>query len=307
MDNEAILIQWMEECRNGRADIRTETLVAQALQQGLRLRDILASNSGFFLREYAPDLLDITLEGSQPYRSYLQLELSRPGFYDMLPEGMFFQPGQSGEEVLNMAQSSRNGAIREKEIRKFFRPFENEFFYQQVQLEKNEAALLGGWQEGALQEFFRTFWNIPDGLPSATVASLLVLIPYAHKIAGDMELMQDCLRSLLLEEVKLVRRYSEEEPVPAGLGGLELGRDMICGTTFREDYPVLEYVIGPFRNSRVTQYTEGGSHALILETFNRFFAPVEADIIFTVEINRSEADMTLSEESEIVLGYSSVL
>lgn len=307
MNNEAILIKWMEECRNGRADIRTETLVAQALAQGLRLRDVLASCSGFFMREYSPDLLDVTLEGTPPYRSYLQLELSRPGMYDMLPEGLFFQPARSGEDVLNMAQSSRNGAIREKEIRKFFRPFENEFFYQQIQLEKNEAALLGGWQEGALQEFFRKFWDIPDGLPAATVASLLVLIPYAHRIGGDMELMQDCLKCLLLEDIQVLRRRSEEEPVSAGLGGLELGRDTICGTTFREDYPVLEYVIGPLRNSKVTQYTEGGSHALILETFNRFFAPMEADIVFTVEINRSEAAMTLDEEGEIVLGYSSVL
>ncbi len=314
MEKETLILSLVEQLRQQPADLRAEAFVVQALAQGFSWEDCIVYYDAFFSRSHANDMVSAELAEENAYRSHLALHLSRPGFYDMLPEGMFFQPGKKENGSLSvpeMVAAYRADKAREKETRAFFRPFEQEFFFQQLLLEQEEASLLEGIKEGVMQEFFRDFWDLPAGLPPAVITSFLLLLPYAHRIAGDPGLMEHSLAALLNEKVQLLRRRSGPEQVPSylnkALGIGELGNDTICGSEFIEDYPVLEYMIGPLRQGRVSGYTEGGTEYLLIDTFNRFFAPAEADVVITVEIDRTTAVMSFEEGKEAILGYSSVL
>lgn len=314
MQNRELLEQAATELANRNGDLKAEAWAALALEKGLAPADVVATNNGFFEREFTHDIHDAEVVEADWLNHYLELHLSRPGFYDLLPEGLFFQPNVADMQrvlsVAEMAAKYRVDKTKEKEIRRFFKPFENEFFHQQVQLEQEEIRLLDGLQNGRLNRFFLRFWDLPEALDTSLAISLLLLLPYAHQIAANLPLMQQAL-SLLLQEPVFIK-MGHPQPIAVGdlvqpLGEQALGDTMVCGTEFREDYPVLEYQIGPLQNGSVTSYLSGGENDLLIHTFNRFFAPAEADITVQIEIDKSQVSMEMSEAMQPILGYTSVL
>lgn len=301
-----------EELSGHRYDIRAEALIGQVLQQA-GAGDIVAINDGRFFREYRKDLYGIDRIEDSWKQQLLQLHLSRTGLYDLLPEGLFHQPvGESNrnDAAGNMAAYSRRDKKKEAAARKFFQPLENSFFLQRVQLEKEEMRLLAGIDSGLLADYFFHFWGFPEGLNRNSGVLLVLLLPYAHVIAGNLDLMQSCLQILLQEQV-IIRQvapsmsYANEQE--GGLGEQALGNDMVCGNQFWEDHTCLQYDIGPLQHSFPSEYVQGGENDLVLEVFNNYFAPVEADITINIEVDREKALIRLDEESSPILGYSSML
>lgn len=310
----AIINKVKEELQQRQADVKAEVWLNQAMENGLHTSDFVATNDLFFEREFSRDISKTELVEADWLNQYLELHLSRPGLYDLLPEGLFFQPKMADMQrvlsVAEMAAQYRVNKSKEKEIRRFFKPFENEFFYQQLQLEKEEIRLLDGLQEGRLNRFFLRFWDLPEALELTLSISFLLLLPYAHQIAGNIGLMQQAL-SLLLQEDVLIKS-GQPQATPVGqlvqpLGMQALGDTMVCGSEFIEDYSVLVYQVGPLKNTMVTSYLTGGENELLIHTFNRFFAPLEADISVQIEIEKGQASMEMSETAQPILGYTSVL
>ena len=88
------------------------------------------------------------------------------------------------------------------------------------------------------------------------------------------------------------------------LGIGELGHDMDCGYSFTEVFPSLQYTIVPLQHAKPVDYVIGGDNELLLQVFNNYFAPVEADITIEVEVDRSKALVELSESESPILGYA---
>jgi hypothetical protein len=314
MENRQTIQKVNDELQQRPSDIKAEAWLNQALENGLLPSDFVVINNRFFEREFTQDISRTNIVEADWLNHYLEVQLSRPGLYDMLPEGLFFQPKAADMQrvlsVAEMAAQYRVNKIKEREIRRFFQPVENEFFYQQVQLEQEEVWLLDGLKGGKLNRFFLQFWDLPAALDVSLALSLLILLPYAHQICGHTGLMQEVL-GLLLQEPVFIKK-GRPQPTAVNdlvqpLGMQALGDTMVCGTEFMEDYPVLEYQIGPLKNSTVTSYLAGGENELLIQTFNRFFAPLDADIIVNIEIEKSQTTMEMSETVQPVLGYTSVL
>lgn len=312
MDNLTLLYELLQQRDT---DVKAEVLLGHVMSNGLQRSDFVVKNSRFFEREFAKDIIAADIVEDEWQRRFAEIQLTRPGFYDLLPESLFFQPDnrdlQKRAGAAEMAAQYQQNKVKEKELRQFFQPFENEFFHQQLLLEKEELALLDALNNRPLNRFLANFWDLPVSLPANAIASFILLIPYAHYINGNVPLMQQCLQLLLNEQVVVSRK----EPVPvaagealqAGLGHQSLGNDMICGSSFTEDYPVLHYNIGPLQHSPVTAYLEGGVQYLLLETFNRFFIPAEADIITDIQIEKNSGSMQFDAHHQPILGYSSIL
>jgi hypothetical protein len=291
-------------------DIKAETLVNQALQNHLHADDWVALNDGRFVREYRKDVYDINKIDDNRLHQLIQLRLSRSGLYDLVPEGLFHQSYTSAKgnsSAGELAAQSRADRKKELAARKFFQPIENSFFRQQVMLEQQEENMLAGIDNGLLNDYFFSFWEFPPALNKTSALLLVLLLPYAHEIAGDLALMQDCLEILLQEKVIISLIPPTELTAPGTAGDLgigELGNDMVCGHTFTEDYPCLQYTIGPLQHSKPVDYVAGGDNDLLLQVFNNYFAPVEADIFIEVEVDRSKALVELSEDESPILGYA---
>jgi hypothetical protein len=291
-------------------DIRAEALANQALQHQVHPDDFVVLHDGRFYREYRPDLYAIDRIDDSRLHQLLQLRLSRSGLYDLVPEGLFhqsFNDARSGNSAGEMAAQSRNDRKKELAARKFFQPIENSFFRQRMLLEQEEENLLAGMDSGLLNDYFFSFWEFPDGLNRTSAMLLVLILPYAHAIAGDPGLMQQCLEILLQEQVTIAVVSPDDLMAPGNascLGIGELGNDLVCGQSFTEDYPCLEYTIGPLQNSKPADYCAGGDNDLLLQVFNNYFAPAEADIRITVEVDRSKSLVELNADESPILGFA---
>jgi hypothetical protein len=314
MSSESIIELFLEEIKVRHGDVKAEAQLALAIEKGLSPDDFMISSDKLFNREFSKDLIGAEITEDARKKQLLRLHLSRSGIYDQLPEGLFFAEREkkpSRYSAADMVAEYNQNKKREDEIRRFFLPFENDFFWQRIQLEREETRLLEGLQSGILNDHFVKFWNLPNSIPKSYVAPLILLLPYAHRIAGDLNLMAESLEQLLFEQVSIKQKRSASSNVPGllsrGLGEAQLGLNMLCGERFLEDCPVIEFVIGPLQRTRVSDYLEGGNLYNLLSTFSGFFVPAGLDIEFSVRLPEEKQNMTMDTEQGIVLGYSSVL
>jgi hypothetical protein len=292
-------------------DIKAEVMANHALQNNVHPDDFVVLHDGRFYREYRTDVYAINKIDDAWLHQLLQLRLSRSGLYDLVPEGLFHQSYTSAKSnaATELAAQSRVDRKKELAARKFFQPIENSLFRQRVSLEQEEENLLAGMDNGLLNDYFFTFWEFPEALNKTSAMLLVLLLPYAHAIAGDLELMQNCLEILLQEKVSIELITPAACAAPGrdnSLGMGELGNDFVCGQTFSEDYPCLQYNIGPLQQSKPVDYVTGGDNDLLLQVFNNYFAPAEADIIINVEVDRTRALVELSAEESPILGFSAI-
>lgn len=327
MNKQDTISSFQNELKYTAWDIRAEALLAVASKSGLNLNDVMISCDRFFKREFSKDIFSSELKEDSNKQELLELHLSRTGIYDLLPEGLFFQMPQKKTRQMNVNDAVSDYKVNKKKeegIRKFFQPFDNGFFTQRLQIEKEEFSLLEGLRTGILNDFFINFWGLPVTIPKMFMVPLVVLLPHAHKIAGDLELTGRCLSFLLKEKVTMVQKKSvissAEYAKPACLGDGLLGMDMVCGQFFYEDYPVIEIKIGPLKNSRMKEYIGGGKRAEVIDTFNRFFIPAGLDVFVSIELAHEttgmtglkeetyvEGDMILEQGAEPILGFSTIL
>lgn len=295
--------------------LKAESLLAHAIANGYPREGFTIAAGKFFERAYANDITGAGWHEDAWHNSRVHIELSRAGFYDLLPEGLFFQPAgteyNSTMGVTEMAALHRRNKSKEHGIRKFFQPFEQAVFYQLLQLEEEERDLQQGLERGMLHRYFRAFWDIPDKVGDRATGFFNLLIPHACRITGCLPLMQECLALLLdlpatIELVEARPTHIANE-LEKGLGEASLGDDTVCGNSFIEAYPVYQYTIGPVKGAEVSSFLPGGEHHAVIGTFNRLFVPAEADMEIEIEIDRTTVEMQLVAGHEPILGYSTLL
>lgn len=313
MDSNQLIERLRYEIGRMPCDIRAEALLAQALAAGLSPDEWMVCCDSLFHREFSRDVFFTELKEEAGLQPLLLLHLTRGGFYDQLPEGLFFQPlgPARNATAIDMAMDYRHNKKKEEEIRRFFQPLEHDLFYQRVQIEKEEMRLLSGWQTGILDDYFVELWGLSPDIPHNFILPLILLLPQAHRIAGDLALTAACLQQLLLEDVEVARVLAPVTVVdPAGifsLGSGELGVNMVCGESFFEDYPVIEWRIGPLAHSSVGDYLEGGRLWPLMETVIRYFVPVGVDVSLLILPQPTVSQLVLDDDQHAILGYSSVL
>src|SRR5450432_2777337 len=263
MYSNPLIEQLQLEMQKAGWDVKAEPQLLLALEKGLLPEDFLISCDGLFRREYSRDIVSAELKEDARKQTILELHLSRGGLYDQLPEGLFFQLPQRSTRnagAADMASDYKLNKKKEEEIRRFFLPFENDFFLQRMQIEKEEATLLEGLQSGILNDYFIKFWNLPASIPKSFVIPLILLLPYAYKIAGNIPLTEKCLQQLLREEVVIQKKedgFLDAHSVNApAMSDALLGIDMICGQQFWEGTPYYDIEIRPSGNESISDYLE---------------------------------------------------
>ncbi|MBC7903785.1 MAG: hypothetical protein H7Y27_10190, partial [Gemmatimonadaceae bacterium] len=117
------------EMQNAATDIRAEAQVLLALEKGARPEHFMVNCTKMFRREYSRDVVSSEIRDESGWQHSLNIHLSRSGLYDQLPEGLFFQPAsRARSSVADLASDYKENKKKESEIRRFFLPFENDFF-----------------------------------------------------------------------------------------------------------------------------------------------------------------------------------
>ena len=306
----AVLEEVIDHIRRLHYDVRAEVVVGELLDNHVQESEVAVQMENVFTRAFNKDILDAQLDDSQPYHPFITLTLSRDGLYDRLPEGLFhaFAP-QKQQEVREMVNTYKKHQQEEQEARKFFRPLEHEFFLQRVFLEQREKHLLFDALGKDADELFLSFWGIPEGLPKEPVNKLIRLLPYIHRVAGNLPLVQLYLQAILDERVTIT---CENGPVAVssdtqnGLGECRLGVDTMTGSLFYTDMPRVIVKVGPLQHRRVYDFLSWQPYGKLLETCLGFLLPadVEAETLLEPHPDEKQVVVNDSRHKEGLMGYN---
>lgn len=312
MQTYQILENVQQELEHAAFDIKAEAILLQLLEKGIRPEHLMISNNHFFRRGYSRDIVD-TVINDDKRGEVLEVILSRAGLLDHLPEGLFFQQNRDSKRLITVADMSKDykeNKRKEEEIRRFFQPLEFDFFLQKLRLEEEECSLLESMQTGMLANYFNNFWHVPEEIPQRFKMSLILLLPYASRIAGDAVLTAQSLQFLLQEEVSIcqsVKHVHQAEHLQTVLGNDRLGLDMVCGASFMEGDVCWEVIIGPLVGSSVADYLPGGDRFRLFQLFSDFYIPAGVELQSTIKPPAERMNMLLQKDHEPVLGYTSLI
>lgn len=292
-------------------DIRAEALVTQLLQSGTQWAQLVVHTSDFFQRRFSRDISRAEITDTAGVKDALHIHLSRTGLYDLLPEGIFFTPVPADKSPKNageMAEEYRVNQKQEAAARRFFAPFEHEFFRHRVNNFTAEVALLKGLRDEQLNRYFIRFWNLPDAMPVPMAIKLIMLLPYVHQVTGDAGLMASCLQTITGQPVSCRLVYQSQQQTGLffnTLGSFQLGNELTCGERYFEEEPCFVFTI--YLETAATDYLPGGKLYPVLETFRRFFVPVQAEVVTEIQLPKQQEALQPGELNGAILGVGTVL
>ena len=300
-------------------DVMAEAVIADLLEQKIDINDIEVVYDGAFERNYKKDLIDMSVD---MVGKVISLHISRNGLYDNLPEGLFHTiTSYSRVEGDDRKNEFKKQKQEEEKARKFFNPFDKEFFFQKVKLEIETRKLL----ENPFTEIEKWFPN-ESKIPQKYFRRLVNYLPFTSKIKGDLELTAQCLSEIIEENVKTKRFYSTGTIFPSSaneqnkLGTKFLGENFICGNGLNEDVLTWEFTVVVNDEKMLDRYfdVDKGFMKNLMNKFYRFFIPFEINTRTKVICNMQNAfylgegdeqDKSRIEHTinDIYLGYNTML
>lgn len=298
-------------------DIKAEIVVADLLENGLHQLDCVIFPDGLFRRRFKKDVSHAELTGLNNGQEVLGIHITRESIYDSLPEAIFHGPPPEGLNTGHeMARASKTQKREEKESRMFFLPFENEIFFQKVQLELSERKILQRFSDNLFNDIFPEFWDIDRSLPKDLVSKLMLFLHYSHKFVGNVGLTARALEVILNETVDINLVSGKDDPAadPALadhndslLGSASLGHDLVCGSRTEDHVIQMEFVIGPLKNTHIEDYLENGIITRFLNVFFSYFVPLEMTATKKIKGYADKQEFLLDSKRASFLGYNTVL
>lgn len=282
-------------------DIKVEALLSALFTEHPQfVNRFIISNKGQFTRTYRREILDYEIvDFKSDNLPYLLLNVSKDSIYDALPEGIFHYPKSDkiGKEVTEMTKDYRKQKKEEANARKFFMPFENEFWINAIHRDTFENELLHALSTSKPFDFFYQFWKLDRNIPLIFVAKLIKLLPYVYQIVGNLELTAHCLSYILEEEVEYeevgYKELSESEQNSL-LGETNLGLNMILGSSYMDYSLYIEFKIGPIKNGNSRDYFSNGQIKKFIDLFYEYFLPLEVETKTTIILLKEEEEFFIS-------------
>ena len=293
------------------ADIRAEVVVGNLLESGsLSENQYIVHKEGQFARTYRRDILSSEeTDFDFDTVSFLRLNLSRDSIYDTLPQNMVhsIQNDTPGKGVDTMIKEYRLQQEQQKQARAFFQPFENEMFAFGVETEMFESKFLTKLNDTTTADIFYDFWGMSRDFPPILISKMIKVLPYAHKIVGNIELSVKILSSILKEKVEIQRKgffkyYDEEQAIT--LGDCHLGIDFITGHLYDDYSENYQLLIGPLQNSHFQEYIHEGKLKQFVELFCEYFFPLEMEIEPQILLQENQELFEFNSSQPSILGYN---
>ncbi len=261
------------------ADINAEVIVADLIESGFEFEKILVKHDGLFKRNFSKDISDVYYD---MVKELLTFHISHDSLYDILPDGLFHSIF-SDFNTENRGLEFERLKTEEKNARKFFIPFDYEFFIQYVKLELTLRKYFKN-----PERFIHNLLLFDKNISEKYAVKLNSYLLFVDKIIGNIELTALCLSDILGQEVRQSSYYFSDS-----LGynnnhiknqfikrGAILGDNYICGNTVSEGRDVWEFTILLNENNAIEKYIELENKQIseVLKVFYEYFIPIEIEV-----------------------------
>ncbi|MDX8340117.1 hypothetical protein SLH46_13040 [Draconibacterium sp. IB214405] len=298
-------------------DIRAEAVMAELLENGISSEDFIVRPKGLFKRRYSRDIDRVDDCDLANYQKVMELYLNRDGLYDSLPQGLFHKKtGNELDKERKFSEDSVELKKEENEARLFFLPFENELFFQRVQLELEERNILSRFSEKIFNDIYPELWNLHRSINREYVYRMVLFLHLAHKIAGNLLLTAKCLEAVIGEKVEVERGSLTTNSSTSGtdvinsspLGACKLGVNLVTGFQPGNRQFCIGFKIGPLTSIQPKEFLKDAPMSRFLECFYNYFVPVEFNVSTSIIVDTSKQNFELKEqESGPVLGYETAI
>jgi DNA-binding transcriptional regulator YiaG len=285
--------------------LRAEAFCAEMIANGLSFNEIRVILNSNFKKSFRNEIDEVRFNLNEDTNvQEMELVINRDGIYDRLPEGLFHQSKGNSKTstTAQMTEEYRRFRDEEKMARKFFQPYEQEFFRYATLVEQEELNLAFGILNGDLKSELFNFWEIPNELPDEPAKKLVQIMPWVKNIKGDIEQTAKALEFILDKpiEYEAVEKYDHlvAEPVNS-LNLTELGVDTVIGSNFWEPSLSWKFKIEHVKKNEIKDYRPNGPYGKLLKQFEEIFIPLQIDIIFDYAVLPAE-----DFETEDILGFS---
>ena len=277
-----------EEIKNLTADILAEVLSAELINNGVRPDDIVFKSVGLRKRPYSRDILGIEFPDDD---EKIQIAVHRESLYDSLPEALFHQPlnskpFKSKEEVLNEIKIHRQ---EEKEARKFFLPLENEFHHLRLLLEQTERKSFDNFSGKSTMQVFYKLFGVVSFLNPEQIATLLILLPRAYQLKGNLKLLEQCYTLILGENIKIgVHKKRESTILENSIDNSFLGINSLTNNELRIEEEFIKIEVEIKDERRILLYMKDGENNKIINLLNDYFLPYDLNVEVDLNIFNKE-------------------
>jgi hypothetical protein len=302
-------------------DLRAEVLAAEFLDSGILLDNISIRPKGTFRRTFSKDVLSAELyEQENAADTELEMEVSREGLYDMLPEGLFHQPDpeQSGFSLDLVVEGIQKTKKEEEEARRFFYAFEKEFYRSRIRIEYTERrgidSLVGqrGDTTGGRYErdLFLRIWPELDRIDRDYRAALIQVLPRLHQIVGDVDLTAFVMQKVIGEKVTINLQSAHTEFSPLAdqsvLGDSYLGFDTYATRGYYMEVPAVTIAVGPIEHHFPQEFMPGGPAYDVVHLLAKYLLSAEMDYHIEPILQEGSDELFLrTGPDEAILGFTS--
>ena len=272
-------------------DLKAETLIAY-LEEETQL-DI--SLTDFFKRRFSKDITQI--DTSKYNEDVLEVNLSRRGFYNILPERFFHSTYISTPHMNTMVADYNGRKIEEENALKFFKPLETEFFLQRVAIESTEDETLRALGSPELVDFLLNLWTIDERIPKRMAAKILKTMPFMYKIAGNIPLLKLILENIIEEEVTFEQDFAPSgqqtvnEPWQLGVNMATAGKPK----TFLPKYIFTMTNIS--KPEHIVDYLPNGKITAVAKFFLEHTLPFESDFEIKFKLAKHKTRFFITEDA----------
>ena len=292
-------------------DLKTELLI-EALFENNIVDDfnVVIKPNGLFYRKFSKDKMNIALDPNNS--DVLNIDISRDGFYDILPESFTHNFRHSGSTT-NPVEEFKIRKKEEKEARHFFNPIENELFRFRHSIEKNESAFFLNLRANGLVDIIKSILVFEKNIPDTLVVKMFyALLQQKENANQNIEEIILILEEILEEKVTFTSSNIKLENVN---DVNEVEKDFIMGinTTLESNQEIYlkkyNFIIGPLRNSdQLNNYFENQTMHSFLNSFFNLFLPFHVQYTFEILLKKKDQKFSMEDsEYKSRLGISTIL
>ena len=280
-------------------DLRVELLFDALLDNLTEDANIVVNAKGLFYRRFSKDRMNVYSNVLD--NSITNIDISRDGFYDILPEKISHND-KSSRIKNDFVKDFKTRKREENEARHFFNPIENELFRFRHSIEKYESDFFATLNSVGVADIIKTILVVDDTIPDALIVKMFYALLKQNKSANQsIDSICSILEDMLLEKVtykieniKLNQMHDIEDPSSE----LTLGISSTLQSNQEIFLKKYQFEIGPLRNSEnLKNYFLNQTMETFLKTFFNLFLPFHVQFDFAIRLNDSDQFFELSDKN----------
>ncbi|CAA7392400.1 hypothetical protein CHRY9393_03120 [Chryseobacterium fistulae] len=297
-------------------DFKAEAVAVNLLKYHRKVSDIFIERIGIKDRAYLKDIKNISSNYWGFDEEILTIETYREGIYDYLPEGLFHPPslGASRRNIETVVKEIRKQKRVEEDARKFFRPFELEIFYAEVNALLTEINFDVANDTDTLLDTINELWPLIKMLDRQNAYIFIHILPFFHHIRGDKAWFEKCMTAFLQVPVNVtfvpnIIDNIEDYDHSLLLGNSRLGVTYIPSGKHMDGQRNWVINVGPIPYQDMEKYVPESPFRKILQAIYDYFLPLTVDIKENFITEKKEYSFSLENDNKNAnhLGYSTFL